>query len=427
MKKGLFVVILAISLYGCVGLPPVVSFDGAEIKVNSSDNSKHSVFISYVGLPFTQNDFTRTISINVHDLLANDEYNRYSIAYEYSRENTLPIKIRVDNAKDTTIQYSFPLFIQEDSLFCHVSTGLCLPFTRKSESDNTLQNIKKWLYNNGKSCESYQMWIMSRVFDNLSGTGLSEYSAPSDAIMPVSKSIEGSRYSLITNMQAERYYLLATGISYKEDSLSFKTSQVINTDSVEQFIAEEVSHDFPLASSSPTNLVCHKVEDPRTTVLLLVGINSNWSKQVIPVGVLSNDKNAPFQGYSLGEGYDHLLGNGEKTYPSPGERWVSQDYLIAVNMPKRFPVTEGLLNISWGDFQGYGYYSIPFTVSFRGDTYSVKIDGKEYVLLGKQSPYSFSHSMSLRTGDNNIEIVAKDTRGNENPFYIHIKMSTIKD
>lgn len=420
---------MAISLYGCQGLPPVVSFDGTDIKVISSDNSKHSVYISYLDLPFFQKDFTKSTAINVHALLSKDEKNRYSIAYEYSRNNTLPIKIRIDNVKDTTIQYSFPLFLQEDSLFCQVSSGLCLPFARKSESDNTSQAIKKWLYNNNKPSESYQIWVMSRVFDNLSGSGLAEYSAPSDAIMPVSKTIEGLRYSLITNMKADKYYLLATGISTKEDSLTTKTTQIINTDSVELFLAEEVAHDFPKASSTPNNLVCHLAENPRTTVLLLVGINHDWTKQVIPVGVLANDRSAPFQGSALGEGgsYNYLLGDGDMTYLSPGEQWISKEYLIAVNMPKRFPVTEGLLSISWGDFQGYGYYSIPFTVNFRGDTYSIKIDGKEYVLSGKQSPYSFSHSMSLRTGDNNIEIVAKDSRGNENPFYIHIKMSTIKD
>ena len=429
MKRILYIVILTLSVYGCKGLPPVVSFDGTDIKVNSSDNIKHSVYYSYIGLPFEKVDFSKSTTINIHNFLAKDEKNRFSIAYEYSQNNSLPIKVRVDNCKDTTLQYSFPLFYQEDSLYCQVISGPCLPFARKSESNNTQQVVKKWLYNNNKPSESYQIWIMSRIYDSLSGSELTEYSAPSEAIMPVSNSIEGERYSLLTNMRADKYYLLATGISSQTDSLTSATSLIINTDSVEQFIAEEVSHDFPKASSSPDKLICHLVESPRTTVLLLVGINSDWSKQILPVGVLANDRNGPFQGVSLGSGgdYDYLLGDGRLTYASPGEQWVSKGYKIAVNMPKRFPVTEGLLSISWGDFQGYGYYSIPFTVSFSGDTKSVKIDGKEYSLSGKKSPYSFSHSMSLRTGDNNIEIVAKDLRGNENSFYIHIKMSTIKD
>ena len=66
---------------------------------------------------------------------------------------------------------------------------------------------------------------------------------------------------------------------------------------------------------------------------------------------------------------------------------MSKDYNIAVNMPKPklFLVKEVLLSISWGDFQGYAYYSIPFTVSFSGDNKSVKTDGKEYYLSGKNN------------------------------------------
>jgi len=424
MKK----VLLLISAILCVActssLPPVMSYENQELKVNATDNSKHSLFISYLGQPFSKKDFKKTISLNLDEMLKSDEANRFEIAYQYAQKGSLPINIRIDNSVDTVINYSCSLS-HGDSLYCYVMSGTCLKITKRSENNDSEREIKKWLYQNNKNLDTYQIWIMAKLYDCLTGSSLEEYSAGKDGIVPASAKLEGEKFSVMTNLKADKYYLLASGISISTDSLTNTESLRLTEDEIEQFISDEVANDFVNGSSNPQELTCHMVGVPRTAILLFVGINSDWSKHVIPVGVVAYDRNAPFSNMIDSE-YSYLLGNG-KYYANEHKRFESQKYGMSVFLPDKYPVIEGSLILTTGHFQGYGYYKIPFTATFKGDVKSVKIDGHLYDLSDKKSPYCFSHSMSLQTGDNNIEIVVTDIRGNERLFYHSITMSTIKD
>ena len=419
MKKILSIILLSgvCILQSCTSqVKPDMAFDGQILKFNAPDKSTHTVQYSFMDKAYQSYKFTENAEIDLTDILKQNPEDVMDIAYSYAEKNGLPVKLHIDGKIDTTVVYNIPFTYQTDSVYCTIS-GTCLPIKAKYESNDTERDVKKWLYQNSKHLDAMQIWTMTHVIEVLTSSSLKEYTSDHEGIVPIVTSLEGAEYRISTNLVADRYYLLATSISGQADSL------VINTKDIDDYIANEVANDFKNGSYTSNVMKCHVLSEPNTALLFFIGINSDWTKSVIPVGIVKHDHFAPLYNRQYIDSFGLSAEYGENKY-------VSSEYSLAVQMPKQAEQTNGAFFIDWGNFRGsVGFpFQIPFTIEYSGDIKGVYINGEYHNTPNDRNKISFTQSITLRnSGDNYIPVKAVDNRGNINDRTINIAIHTIKD
>jgi len=423
MKKILSIILLSgvCILQSCTSqVKPDMAFDGQILKFNAPDKSTHTVQYSFMDKAYQSYKFTENAEIDLTDILKQNPEDVMDIAYSYAEKNGLPVKLHIDGKIDTTVVYNIPFTYQTDSVYCTIS-GTCLPIKAKYESNDTERDVKKWLYQNSKHLDAMQVWTMKHVVEVLTSSSLKEYTSDYDGIVPIVTSLEGTEYTISTNVVADHYYLLATSIGGKPDSLS--SHNPIRTKVMEEFIANEVANDFKNGSYSPNRMKCHVLDTPTTAILFFIAINSDWTKTVLPIGIVRIDDSKPAYDYSYRNQFESVALYGDETY-------VSTEYALAIQLPKQSEQTHGAFYINWGNFRGsVGYpYQIPFTIEYSGDIKGVYINGEYHNTPSDRKKIAFTQSITLRNlGDNYIPVKAIDNRGNVNETTINISIQKIKD
>lgn len=334
-----------------------------------------------------------------------DLYNK--IAYHLAiNKGNIKIGLNIHNICDTTIYYRYNVANTYD-LTGNVIEGICAPLHGAYSQVNIETDIIKWLYRNGYNNIADSTINDIRLYiQDLSRSKFKQYQTKDE--VPVIASLKGIDYRISSDMKADYYYLLACQ----------------NENQIDDFVEEVVSLKFEGAENSLNEpILCYR--SPSTNGLaciMLIGINSNWSYKVVPIGLISIDNISPTVGKMIDE---------DKSFSS--SQFLFKNHQIEVNSKSPVPIISGHLNINLGKFQGYGYMlNVPFTFSFHGDISKIIVHRTKNLtenidLSDKKSPYHITLNIGLDTGDNYIPIEVIDKRGNRTSYDLKITTEQIKD
>lgn len=334
-----------------------------------------------------------------------DLYN--NIAYHVAtNKGKIKIGLSIPNVCDTIINYRYDV-AKTYELSGNAIAGTCAPLHGTYSKTNVETDIIKWLYRNGYNNMADSVINDIRLYiQDLNRSEFKQYQTKDE--IPVVASLKDINYKINSDMKADYYYLFAC-----QDEKQ-----------IDDFVEEIVSLKFEGAENCLNNpLSCYR--HPSTNGLaciMLIGINSNWSYQIAPIGLISIDNVNP------GIGYEHNRDNG---YSS--SKFLFKNHQIEVTTKSAIPNITGYLDINFGKFQGHGYIlNVPFTFTYSGDINKILVHATsnyttEIDLSDKRSPYHCTLGIGLNTGDNYIPIEAIDKRGNKSSYDLKITTERIKD
>lgn len=350
-------------------------------------------------------------------LKANSECHN-SIAYKLASNNgQIKIGLILPEVCDTVVNYRYGVS-NVYQYTCEVKEGICAPLSGAYSQINTESDIIKWLYRNGYNNVSDSILDNIRLYiQDLNRTEYKKYSTKYE--IPVVSSLKDINYEILSDMRADYYYLFACQ----------------NEQQIEDFVEEVISLKFEGAEqtlSSP--LVCYR--DPNTSgmsCITLIGIDSNWSYKIVPVGLLCIDTCPPSIGNSNNTNKVGNLIDRNNGDICTSNQFLFNNHQLLVTTESPVPTITGRLSVDFGKFQGYGYMlNVPFTFSFFGDVNKIvvhrtKNKTEEIDVSDKDSPYHTTLSVGLDTGDNYIPIDVFDKRGNKSTYDLKITTERIKE
>lgn len=367
---------------------------------------------------------TRQLEISKEDLWLS----LYDLISTEKSIDSLPVNVLINNDAEQTVVIKKKTKESTDNLWGKI-TGNCLPVSDNSQEDVDIDDLKKWLYRNKMH---YDANLITKFYDAVVGYSYSSqervFVTTTDKEIPVVKSLAGLTYSVSSNLKSDYYYLFATD----------------NERDIGAFIEEVITQDFPQASTRTTGLSCFRSTGKAGILgMFLIGINKDWSKTIIPVGLIAIDNKAPQCGTDNFPGKitkrhsrlstDEIVNYAKKDIILPEYNlWVS--YSV-----ENVPIIGGTLFLETHQFRGD---EAQFEVSFNGDIESISIkreihrDYQRYFmspgtktikLSDKTSPYHFTYALDLGIGDNYIPITVRDKRGNDTTFSYKITMVSTND
>lgn len=360
--------------------------------------------------------FRQSCSIDVMDLLKQDS-RPYDIALQLIENGNVKYKVRILDKFDTTliIKPKIDVNIAPD-FYANVKKGLCAKLNSKESNKQNIINTKKWLYDNNLHKSDSVVLQITNIVSQLNQSAFNEFET--DDKIPVVKSLANLYYNIGTNLKADYYYLFATD----------------NENELHDFIKEVCVTDFENGEKNINNsLSCFRLKDKSGILcIFLIGVNKDWSKNILPLGLIALDNSAPIVNSSSQTALtlEELLGT-----KSSESKYIIEDF--SINLPPNCPATTGRVNISTNDFRGN---HANFEINFSGDIKSVSIkreihrsymwlkpETKTIVLEDKKSPYRFTYELDLGIGDNYIPITVLDKCGNKTEYSLNIPMVAVED
>lgn len=391
--------------------------DGSRIIVTQSDYSRHAINLSLLGKEHQVVSYGRVDTLDIFKLV-----DHFELAYALAEKGRTTVSLNVDGAHDTTFTYvSNPAMTATH--YAKITAGTA---ARLSTEANSVErsDVIKWLYSSGNKLNDDGVAKMVATINSMSAEN-NTYWVNDGITIPVVKNFAGQKYTVNTNMSADYFYLFATD----------------SAEDVEDFIAEVVSQDFTNAKKAPNALDCFRPKDKGGYLtMFLIGLNKDWTREVIPVGMVGVDTISPYVS-SDNDNIDVLLQNRRTTVADSNNmvfNLKNQRVVIKVKNTESKESLTGTLNISTGEFRGD---NANFIFRFSGDIESVSIkreihhdyqryfmkpETKTIKLSDKNSPYHFTYTLDLGIGDNYIPIKATDKRGNTTDFTYHIKMVQVE-
>ncbi len=381
------------------------------IIIDNSASVGHTVKIGAFGRSNEKRIYRQRDTLNLYDFV-----DHYELAYNLISKGKVSFSLNVDNGLDTV----FVLTPVTETGAKHSATLVSGKAAKLSSQANAIDksDVRRWLYNNGcklNDDEILQMVSMMNAMNYKENAYWVEGSS-----IPVIKSFSGQKYSISTNLKADHYYLFATD----------------NNKEVEEFVAEVISQEFPNAKSSTNSMDCFRPKDKGGyLVMFLIGIYKDWSKEIIPVGVVGVDAAAPF-----------VYADSNRPFILPSKEddnkmeyaFSNPQCKIIVKDKNSTESLGGTLGVSTGQFRGD---DANFIFTFSGDIESVSIkreihrsyqryfmspETKTIKLSDKKSPFHYTYTLDLGIGDNYIPIKVTDKRGNVTEFTYNIKMVPVE-
>lgn len=353
---------------------------------------------------------SRTCSFDVNqkksfmDILKTGTRDVYNLALLLANNNgQIPVRITSQSLLDTTVLVNV-IPKGGSSYYATITRGPAASLINDVSLSNTEGEVTRWLFrNNMGNVGSEKITQIAEYIQDLRRTGLERYTTTSK--IPTVKQVEKS-YQLNSNLKADNYYVLAAN----------------SEDKFKPFVEEMVSKKFNGAVHSLNQPVhCYYFEGIKgTTCLFLVGIDNDWSYQIIPAGLVCVDNQAP----------DYM-------YPSTTNLMGSSIELKTLNsivdIPEDKPVYMGYAYLRTTDFGGNGVScNVNFDVTYGGDISSLTVvrDGNLTKWLGKGNKVvdltdgkgnkKFSYELHLEDGDNYVTIILKDKIGNTTEFQMNV-------
>lgn len=341
------------------------------------------------------------------ELIKSKRESQYGIAYHLATNHgDLPIHLTISTELDTTILYHIDIrnIVQYKAT---VVKGKCARLFGDYETTNVEADIIKWLYRQQKTNVGDSIISLMRLYlKEINRTKYSEYITHEE--MPVVPSLSGISYNISSDLVADNYYLFSC----------------TNEKEIEEFVEEMVSIKFEGATHSLNNpMLCfRKASTCGTTCIMLIGINKDWSYQIVPIGLICIDDIKPSVGFF----------STRKAY-SDATQFVFNKKQIRVTSKVKSPSFIGAISLSYGNFQGALYYNIPFTINWTGDITKLVIhkssSSVETIdLTSHISPlHKTINGIVLGIGDNFIPIEVYDACGNVEKYDLSIKTVRIED
>lgn len=263
---------------------------------------------------------------------------------------------------------------------------------------------------------------MNSILNQLDNSEYVIYTTEDD--IPIIKSFAGIRYNLSTNIKADYYYLLATD---SEEELN-------------EFIKEVSLNDFEMGETNMRNSVsCFRAnEKGGYLTIFFIGLNKDWSKHIVPIGMVAIDNIKPSV-LSDNSSVEAFLSSNSKN--AQFEDLILYSKGIRIAMPNKYPKISGQIYISTNSFRG-NHANFEFGLFENGDIESISIkrevhrdymkrvmkpETKTIKLSDKKSPYHFTYELDLGIGDNYIPITVTDKRGNKTNYTYKISMVQVED
>lgn len=389
----------------------------SSIVIQHSFWGKHRTIIDALGVSYSVLSTGERDTIDVAKLVG-----AYKLAYNLVKQSSVTLSVKVDDNQPNTFILSKTGTLKESANLASLVSGNAAKLSSQSETA-TRAEVRKWLYSSQLPLSDTEISEMLRMVNSFSYTE-HVFWIQSGIPIPIIRSFAGQRYSVNTTQKADYYYLFATD----------------RGEDIEEFIAEVVGLDFINANRSTTSLECFRPKEKKGLLtLFLIGINKDWSKFYIPIGVVALDNSAPVINKSMTT-YKQFQSALEKQSDSPEVVAFNSNAIKVIIKDKlSLDTLTGSVDISTMEFRGD---DAKFVVKFTGDIdyitikrelhsnysrYYLKPEIKKIVLSDKQSPYYFTYTLDLAIGDNYIPISATDKRGNTSEIMYNIHMVPIDD
>ena len=242
------------------------------------------------------------------------------------------------------------------------------------------------------------------------------------------KNFSAIPYKVKTNFKTDYYYLFATN----------------NQQGLDEFIKEVCITNFEGGETNINNtLSCYRQKDKGGLLcIFLIGINKDWSKIVLPLGLIAVDNELPnIISDNNVDKTEFFRTDGTSFLDKPNKQ-TEQPYIVdsmMIHIPQNIPDIDGQVMILTKPFRGN---HANFELRFGGDIksisikreihrsymrYSLKPETKVISLENKRSPYYFTYELDLGIGDNYIPIQVTDKRGNKSDYTYKISMVSVEN
>lgn len=379
--------------------------DGDVLVIDSDSTKTHTVQVSIGKVSFSTS-LRGGEEFNLMDSLKNHKDLHYELAYTLAQNKGLmDAHLSIPNKLDTTLQCQF----KYNDIWGHsgqLTSGKFAKIVNTFDSENIDSELRRWVYRNKKVNIGDSLFNDMRLYlRDLSITTNTRFVTQGTIPSVKETELKGAKYKVSSDMVADNYFLFACDNDSDLDSF------------IEEMIARNMS-DAEKSLDAPIGLF-RMIGSSGTKCILLIGINNDWTSQILPLGVISVDSTAPSYG---------LFSNSSESYTEL--EFPKRGFIIDVC---NHPNVSGWWNVDSGNWQGYGtYLRVPFTFSWGGDVAKFTFDrgdGKITTinLEGKESPYHIDITCKIELGDNYYEVKAYDKLGNSSKYDYHIGAKEVKD
>lgn len=404
----------------------------------SFSDSTISNMVRYSYLPEQEKEISTrgNVSLDFDEIIRSDSENVFEIAYLLlTNKGSLTVSLESNDSN-----YSFPYTHQtvekNIGFFASCDSPYLLPLSKKGEVKYSETQIKKWLYINNIQLSPSDISKMKEIADGLSPLSNGVLVGQAGKNISILKDLKGQRFNVKSNVKADYYYLFAAN-NYKE---------------IDDFIADIVSVDYTNSARTLNSpLSCYRDKNSRGLLcVFLIGLNKDWSKNILPIGLIYLDQKAPL---IINKGQrkrtpeqallESVMGSGRTNNNSTSnidinrmvtealDKFPSMSFSelgLTIERPSCSSWGSGTLTVSNGAFVGN---TVNFNLEFWGDVHKMVVElgqtKKELILSDKTSPYTYNCWLPLNIGDNNILITAYDKFGNSSWTSYYIKMVRIND
>lgn len=407
------------------------------VTVSFADSNVSSV-VRYSYLPEQENEISirGNVSLDFDEIIRSDRENVFKIAYLLLTNNgSLTVSLE-SNDSSYSFPYTHQIVENTTGFFASCNSSYLLPLCKKDEVTYSETQIKKWLYINNLQLSPSDISKMKGIADSLNPSSNGVLVGQPGKNLSILKDLKGQRFDVKSNLKADYYYLFAAN----------------NYNEINDFIADIVSIDYKNSSRTlNAPLSCYRCKNSRGLLcVFLIGLNKDWSKNILPIGLIYLDQKAPSiinkgQRKVSGEQalIDRMMRSGRTNNNSniniDIDRILSDmndsntslafsEMGLTIESPSYSSLGVGSLTVSNGNFVGN---TVNFNLEFWGDVHKMVVElgqtKQELILSGKTSPYTYNCWLPLNIGDNNILITAYDKFGNSSSTIYYIQMVRINN
>lgn len=417
-----------------------ISFANNILVIRNSSRIKYDLTISYLNRSVTQRCEDATTEIDVDSLIRADNVNKNHIALHLvQNEMTLPFSITISDVS-AEYEYTYSPKHVNNGPYATLVSGKASPVHSLGKVDVKVEDLTRWLYFNDTYMDSESIQKFYNIVYDLSQFESSVYQIEQGASLPVLKNFKGLKYRIKSNIKADYYYLFATSEEQE----------------VEEFVSEVISQGFPQAESNINNsLSCFRKAEATSgilsgyrnsglRVLLLIAINNDWSKIIMPVGLVDLDNSGPL----IIEGSDPLTDilEGRKIYDPHESLKDLQKKRNTQSISDKLGINSNIifnkygfevirqntysetLYVKTGNFYGN---EANFIFEKRGHVEAITIEygstSRTYNVKDKVSPFTINCWLPLNIGENHVTIKATDKLGNQSRHTHTINMVRVTD
>ena len=274
---------------------PELIYSGDEFIIDAKDSLTHKLNVIIDGYS-SREEFSGRYQSSIRSIIRNGYGLSYNLGLKiHDGSETFPVRFMIDDFLDTLVYFNYSKRIsQNNELYAEQVSGNLAPIVSEGEINISESDVRKWLYDIHRPLNNSEILGLISIIEDLSSYDTYAYKQKDGTKLNVVKTFEGIKYRIKSNLTADYYYLFAA----KSDS------------DISEFIKEVISNNFPYATHSLSQTVnCFRKAskydfmNSGLNTVFLIGINSDWSSAVIPVGLVLVDVSAP----SIITENDHLF------------------------------------------------------------------------------------------------------------------------